>query len=111
MLTVSGLNRFYFIRDFHDMRCKYDRVRLIIRQHTNAEPQEGDIFIVMSRDRRVVRLYHFDRRSCSLHEKCFNPGYQFTKVVREGNETVYRIEWKDVVTLLESPVVKTLKIK
>lgn len=111
MLTVSGLNRFYFIRDFHDMRCKYDRVRSIIRQQTNAEPQEGDIFIVMSRDRRLVRLYHFDRRSCSMHEKRFNPGYQFMKVVREGSETVYRMDWKDVAALFESPVIKSLRIR
>lgn len=111
MLSVSGINRFYFLRDFHDMRCKYDRVRSIIRQQFNREPQEDDVFIMMSRNRRLVRLFHYDRRSCSLHEKRFLPGYQFMKVMREGNETVYRIDWKDVVTLLESPVVKTLKIQ
>lgn len=26
MLTITGMKRFYFLRDFHDMRCKYDRV-------------------------------------------------------------------------------------
>ena len=111
MLSVSGINRFYFLRDFHDMRCKYDRVRSIIRQQFNREPQPDDVFIMMSKSRRLVRLFHFDRRSCSLHEKRFQPGYQFMKVVRQGDETIYRIDWKDVVTLLESPVVKTLRIK
>lgn len=110
MLTVSGINKFYFLRNFHDMRCKYDRVRSIIRQQFNREPQEDDVFIMMSKNRRLVRLSHYDRRSCSLHEKRFQPGYQFMKVERQGDETVYRIDWKDVVTLLESPVVKTLKI-
>ena len=33
------------------------------------------------------------------------------KVEREGGELVYRIDWKDVVLLLESPIVKTLKIR
>jgi len=111
MLSVSGLHRFYYLRNFHDMRCKYDRVRSIIRQQLDREPAEGDVFIMMSKDRRLVRLFHYDRRSCSLHEKRFQPGYRFMKVEREGSETVYRIEWKDVVTLLESPVVKTLKIR
>lgn len=32
MLSISGLNRFYYLRDFHDMRCKYDRVLSIIHQ-------------------------------------------------------------------------------
>lgn len=110
MLNVSGLNRFYYLRNFHDMRCKYERVRSIIRQQFNREPEAGDIFIMMSKDRRLVRLFNYDRRSCSLHEKRFLPGYRFLKVERDGDENVYRIDWKDVVTLLESPVVKTLKI-
>lgn len=33
------------------------------------------------------------------------------KVVRTGDEEVYRINWKDVVLLLENPVVKSLKIR
>lgn len=111
MLNVSGLNRFYYLRNFHDMRCKYERVRSIIRQQFNREPEAGDIFIMMSRNRRLVRLFNYDRRSCSLHEKRFQPGYQFLRVEREGGENIYRIDWKDVVTLLESPVVKTLKIR
>ena len=41
MLNVSGLNKFYFLRNFHDMRCKYDRVRSIIRQQLNREPESG----------------------------------------------------------------------
>lgn len=111
MLNVSGHNRFYYLRNFHDMRCKYERVRSIIRQQFNREPEAGDIFIMMSKNRRLVRLFNYDRRSYSLHEKRFQPGYQFLRVEREGEENVYKIDWKDVVTLLESPVVKTLKIK
>lgn len=111
MLNVSGLNEFWFLKDFHDMRCKYDRVRSVIRQQLNREPDAGDIFIMMSKDRRLVRLFRYDSRSCSLHEKRFNPGYQFMKVTWEGDRKVYKIGWKDVVTLLESPVIKTLKIK
>lgn len=110
-MNVSGLYRFFFLRDFHDMRCKYDRVRSIIRQQLNREPEDGDIFIMMSKNRRLVRLFRYDRFSCSLHEKRFNSQYQFMKVEREGSEKVYRIQWQDVQTLLESPVIKTLKIK
>ena len=33
------------------------------------------------------------------------------KVEREGGERVYRIDWKDVVLLLENPIVNTLKIR
>lgn len=111
MVNISGLNEFYLLRNFHDMRCKYDRVRSIIRQQLNREPGEGDVFIMMSKDRRLVRLFRYDRRSCSLYEKRFHRNYQFMKVEFQDDREVYRIDWNDVVTLLESPVVKTLEIR
>ena len=111
MLSVSGIDRFFHLRNFHDMRCKYDRVRSIIRQQLGREPEAGDVFIMMSRNRRLVRLFSFYRRSCALQEKRFNPGYQFMKVERTGDTPIYRIQWQDVLALLESPVVKKLEIK
>lgn len=33
------------------------------------------------------------------------------KVKRNSADTIYRIDWKDVALILESPVVKILKIK
>ena len=98
MLSVTGLNHFYYVRDFTDMRCKHSRVLSIIRERLHREPNDGDVFIVMS-------------RSYSLFEKKFAAGYQFMKVERNGADTVYRIDWKDVVLILENPIVKTLKIR
>ena len=111
MLSVTGLNHFYYLRDFTDMRCKHSRVLSIIREQLHREPNDGDVFIVMSRDRRIVRLFAYDNRSYSLFEKKFVAGHQFMKVEREVNDCVYRISWKDVVLLLENPIVNTLKIK
>ena len=111
MLSVTGLNRFYYLRDFTDMRCKHSRVLSIIREQLQREPNDGDVFIVMSRNRRIVIMFTYDNRSYSLFEKKFVSGYQFMKVDREGSERVYRIDWKDVVLLLESPIVKILKIR
>ena len=111
MLNVTGLNQFYYLRDFTDMRCKHSRVLSIIREQLHREPNDGDVFIVMSRDRRIVRLFAYDNRSYSLFEKKFVAGHQFMKVEREGNDCVYRISWKDVAMLLANPIVKTLKIR
>lgn len=49
MLSINGLNQFYYLRGFHDTRCKYDRVLSIIHQQLDREPQAGDVFIVMSK--------------------------------------------------------------
>ena len=49
MLSVTGLNHFYYVRDFTDMRCKHSRVLSIIREQLHREPNDGDVFIVMSK--------------------------------------------------------------
>ena len=111
MLSVTGLNHFYYVRDFTDMRCKHSRVLSIIREQLHREPNDGDVFIVMSKDRRIVGMFTYDNRSYSLFLYNFVSGYQFMKVCREGGERVYRIDWRDVVLLLENPIVQELKIK
>ena len=55
MLSVTGINRFYYLRDFTDMRCKHSRVLSIIREQLHREPSDGDVFIVMSRHRTKAR--------------------------------------------------------
>ena len=37
MLSVTGLNHFYYVRDFTDMRCKHSRVLSIIRERLHRE--------------------------------------------------------------------------
>lgn len=86
MLSVTGLNQFYYVRDFTDMRCKHSRVLSIIRERLHREPVDGDVYIVMSKDRRIVRLFTYDNRSYSLFEKKFVSGYPFMRIEREGGE-------------------------
>lgn len=67
MLSIIGFKRFYSLRDFHDMRCKYDR------QQMNREPEDGDVFIVMSKDHRLIRLFSYDKRFYSLYKNVLFP--------------------------------------
>lgn len=56
MLSVTGINRFYYLRDFTDMRCKHSRVLSIIREQLHREPNDGDVFIVMSRAQLLITV-------------------------------------------------------
>lgn len=111
MLNITDQYKFYFLPTFTDMRCKYDRVVGIVRTQLRREPSAGDIYIVMAKDRQTVRLFAFDTSSVSLYEKRFKRGHKFMKVVREGAETAYRINWTDVRLLMNCPVIKNLNIK
>ena len=83
MLSISELGKFYYLRNFHDMRCKYGRVLSVIRQQMDRGPQAGEVYIMMSKDCQTVRLYSYDRHSCSFYEKRFERGYKFMKVSYE----------------------------
>lgn len=93
------------------MRCKHSRILSVIREQLHREPNQGDVYIVMSKNRRIVRMFAYDNRSYSLFEKKFVAGHQFMKVERNGADTIYKINWQDVVLLLENPIVKTLNIR
>ena len=69
MLSVTGLNHFYYVRDFTDMRCKHSRVLSIIRERLHYEPCDRDVFIVISRNRKSV-CFHFTQRNDSLRYGC-----------------------------------------
>ena len=108
MLTVNEFHRFWYVRHFHDMRCKYDRVLSVIREQFRREPEKDEVFIIMSKDRRKVRLFNYDRQSAMLFEKRFSRNYKFMKVEYSGDETLYTISWKDVSLLLNNAVVNKL---
>ena len=41
----------------------------------------------------------------------FDKGYRFMRIVTEGYKRVYKVEWKDVLAILESPVIREYKLK
>ena len=113
MLTISGLKRFYYIPGVTDMRCGYSRLLQIVKQMTHHDPYNGDVFVFMSKDRRKVKMVHFENHAYYIHEKVFTDGYKFMilEYRDENGLKSYRMDWKDLVAVLESPVVKTLRLK
>ena len=112
MLTISGLKNFYYIPDVTDMRCGYCRLLQIVKQMTHHDPYNGDVFVFMSKDRRKVKMVHFENHAYYIHEKVFTNGYSFMLMEYrdEKGHISYRMDWKDLVAVLESPVVKKKKL-
>lgn len=61
MLSVTGITRFYYLRGFTDIRGKHSRVLSVIREQLHRESSAGDIYIIMSKDHRIVRLFAYDK--------------------------------------------------
>ena len=57
MLSVIGLNHFYYLCNFTDMRCKHSHILSVIREQFHRESNKGDVYLVMSKKRCIVRMF------------------------------------------------------
>lgn len=115
MLTINGLRNFYYVPDVTDMRCGYHRLMQIVKHKFHRDPYSGDVFLFMSKDRRKVKMIHFEKHAYYLHEKVFSNGYKFMKITYAEDDTeysrpIYQVSWKQLVAFLEMPVVESMKI-
>lgn len=110
MLTILGLKNFYYLPTFHDMRCKAPRVSEIIRSRYHRDPLQGDVYIFMSKDQKKVKMIHYERHAYYLHEKSFTNGYRFMRIELEEGIAVYKLDWQSLVSVLESPVIKSIRL-
>ena len=69
MLNITGMNRFYYIRNFTYMRCKYSRILAVIRHKLGRGPQKDGVFIVMSKNRRLLFVCSRSTESLSVFTK------------------------------------------
>ena len=110
MLSINGLHNFYFLPHLRDMRCKAPRIFEIIRAKYHRDPLNGDVYIFMSKDQRKVKMVHYENHAFYVHEKSFTKDYKFVKIVLKDDVTIYKIEWKSLVSVLESPVIKSISL-
>lgn len=108
MLSITGLHNFYYLPGLHDMRCKAPRIFEIIRAKYHRDPMNGDVYMFMSKDQSKVKMIHYENHAFYVHEKSFVKGYKFVKIVFRDNVSVYKIEWKSLVSILESPVIRSI---
>ena len=92
------------------MRCKAPRVAEIIRSRYHRDPFNGDVYIFMSKRYDKVKMIHYENHAYYLHEKSFTGGYRFMKVCYDGDKPMYMVDWKDLIAILESPVIKEITI-
>lgn len=112
MLNINGLRNYWFLPDLYDMRCGAQRVLETIRVKTGHDPYKGDVFIYMSKNRKIVKLVHFEDNAFYVHEKRFQRGYRFMRLeVDVRGRLLYSMAWKDLVALLECPVTDVLRIR
>lgn len=80
MLSITGLNRFFFVRDFHDMRCKYDKVLSYSMFERRFRPGYKFMHVSYSVMKRFIQS--IGRMSFS----CWNPQLLKKMIVKQLSE-------------------------
>ena len=110
MLALTGEEHFYYIPGCTDMRYGYRKLSEIVRHRFLRDPMNGDVYIFMNKGRTTVRMFQFENHAFYVHEKHYTDGYKFMKMTVEDESRSYYIRWEDLVSVLESPVIKTLSV-
>ena len=107
MLALTGSLRYYFVDGVTDMRLGQYRLCRVIEQLLHRNPYNGDVFIFMSKSRRVLKIVRYENDSYILYVKALERELRFMKVKsnrpvlnEDGSGLHYQIKWKHLVLLL-----------
>jgi hypothetical protein len=53
----------------------------------------------------------YDKHAFNVHTCTFAKGYRFMKIRFEEEKSIYQVDWKDIISILESPVVREIRVK
>ena len=110
MLSINSLRNFYYLPELHDMGCKAQRISEIILGRYHRDPMNCDVYMFMSKNQRKFRMDHYERNAYFLHEKNIIEGYKFMKIEYKEGHLVYQIDRKDLVSILETPVITSIHL-
>ena len=93
------------------MRCGYARIMEVIKMSCHRDPYNGDVYFFMSKDNRTVRMVMYEKHAFHVHSCTFAAGFSVMKIKIEEDQRFYQVDWKEIVSILESPVVKEISLK
>lgn len=101
MPNLSGTFRYYMYNGYVDMRKGLFRLAEIVRTEMDGDPTEdGTVYIFMAKNRKIVKMLHFERGFFILYEKRPLQG-RFKKPLYDAETKKYQISWADMVSLTE----------
>lgn len=110
MLGLSANLNYYLFNGNVDLRKGIFRLCESIREEMSLDPSDtSNVYMFMSRNRKVVKILHYERGFYVLYEKRPVMG-RFKKPVFDEVSKCYRIQWSDMAYLTESIVVDKMYV-
>lgn len=110
MLGLSATYNYYLFNGSVDMRKGVFGLAEAVRSEMAENPlNSNNVFIFMAKNRKVVKILHYERGFFVLYEKRPLTG-RFKKPVFDEKTQKFQISWTDMVCLTESTVITTMHI-
>ena len=109
MFGLTGTLKYYLCDGFTDMRCGIDGLSKLVRTKMRQDPTNGDVFIFISKSRRLIKLLRYESDAYILYEKRLDR-HRFMRPVYDEQKRCYRMNWERFVLLLQGIVRKELLI-
>lgn len=108
MLGLSATYNYFLFNGSVDLRKGCFSLAEVIREEMHDNPINGDnVYIFMAKNRKVVKILHYERGFFVLYEKRPLTG-KFKKPLFDENTKKYKISWSDMVCLTESVVITSM---
>ncbi len=104
MLSLGSSFNYYFCTESVTLRYRHRGLREYIVRKLHRNPVEGDVYIFLSRDYSRVRLYYIHHKGEILTEKVMHNDRFVRPVFGDGDKSVYRMSWSDLVYLLSGVI-------
>lgn len=90
-----------------DMRRSFDRLSAMVREHFGKDALDGAVYVFLSRDRKKVKLLHWEEDGFWLHYKRLEASTFRVRVKADGTEELTGV---DLVKLLQGMDLRRIQL-
>ncbi len=101
MFHLHSSLRYYLYPLPVDMRKSFYTLSGIINSLMNQDVRDGGVFIFMNRHQNVMKILHMEYAGMVIYHKRLESG-RFRLPVFDDTVTSISIDWKDLMTMVES---------
>ena len=101
MFSLNDSMRYWLYNRPTDMRKSYYTLSGIVTNELGCDPCNGDVYIFMNKSRNRIKLLHWEPGGLVLYCKLLESGTCGMPSGREKDAVSGRIEWSELVMVVE----------
>lgn len=100
MFCLNDTMRYHLCPGHTDMRKGINSLIGMVKEHMGHDVRNGDVFIFISSNRRLMKLIHAEDGGMVMYVKRLESG-RFRLPEYDAESKSYSMEWRDLVVMVE----------